>query len=122
MLSNVEFGIPLSSFDSIKEIDLVVVKGHVILVAFEVATTIATANKAINDRYRNLLATFPAWVPQAIVVVYSKDYQAARAMLLSLANERQHLSQKVKILKVSQLTHNTVGAILSEGAGEITKL
>lgn len=114
MLSNVEFGIPLSAFGSIKEIDLLVAKDHVVLAAFEVATTISTANKAINDRYRNLLAAFRTWTVKAIVVVKNQDYEAARAQLLSLANERQHLSQKVRILKVSQLSRSTVEAVLEE--------
>ena len=111
MVSNVEFGIPLSAFDSIKEIDLLVVKDHVILAAFEIATTIATANKAINDRYRNLFTVFPTWTVKAIK---SQDYAVARAQLLSPANEREHLSQKVRILKVSQLTRNAVNAVLQE--------
>ncbi len=121
MLSNVEFGIPLSAFGSLKEIDLLVVKDHVILGAFEVATTVATANKAINDRYRNLLTAFPTWTPKAIIVVNTCDYEAARAQLLSLANEKQHLSQKVRILRVSQLSRSTFEALLGELAGVGTK-
>ena len=117
MLSNVELGIPLSAFGSLKEIDLLVVKDHVILAAFEIATTISTANKAINDRYRNLFAAFRTWTVKAIVVVKSQDYEAARAQLLSLANERQHLSQKIRILKVGQLSRSTVEAVLGEVTG-----
>ena len=107
-------GIPLNAFGSIKEIDLLVVRDKVICAAFEVATTVSTANKAINDRYRNLFAALPSWNIKAGVVVKSQDYETARAQLLSVANEKQHLSQKVKILKVSQLTREAVEAILSE--------
>jgi putative DNA methylase len=114
MVSNVEFGIPLSAFNSIKEIDLLLVKDHVILAAFEIATTIATANKAINDRYRNLFTVFSTWTVKAAVVVKSQDYAVARAQLLSPANEKEHLSQKVRILRISQLTCNTVNAFLQE--------
>jgi len=114
MRSNVEFGIPLNAFGSIKEIDLLVVRDKVICAAFEVATTVSTANKAINDRYRNLFAALPSWNIKAGVVVKSQDYETARAQLLSVANEKQHLSQKVKILKVSQLTREVVEAILRQ--------
>jgi len=114
MRSNVEFGIPLNAFSSIKEIDLLIVKNQVIFAAFEVATTISTANKAINDRYRNLFATFPSWTIKAAVVVKSQDYESARTQLLSIANEKQHLSQKVKILKISQLTRETIAAVIGE--------
>ncbi|MBA7709386.1 hypothetical protein ES703_118303 [subsurface metagenome] len=113
MRSNVEFGIPLNAFGSIKEIDLLVVRDKVICAAFEVATTVSTANKAINDRYRNLFAALPLWTIKTAVVVKSQDYETARAQLLSVANEKQHLSQKVKILKVSQLTREAVEAILT---------
>jgi len=114
MRSNVEFGIPLNAFGSIKEIDLLVVRDKVICAAFEVATTVSTANKAINDRYRTLFAALPSWNIKAGVVVKSQDYETARAQLLSVANEKQHLSQKVKILKVSQLTREVVEAILRQ--------
>jgi hypothetical protein len=90
------------------------VKDHVILAAFEVATTIATANKAINDRYRNLFVVFPTWTIKAIVVVKSQDYSVARAQILTPANERDHLSQKVRILRISQLTRRTINAVLED--------
>ena len=114
MLSNVEYGIPLNAFNSIKEIDLLVVKNKVILAAFEVATTISTANKAINDRYRNLFAIFPTWTIKAILVVNSRDYATARGQLLTLANEQQLLSHKVKILRVIQLSRNTMEAVFKD--------
>lgn len=112
MISNVEYGIPLNAFSSIKEIDLIVIDNYRIVAAFEVAVTATTANKAINDRYRNLFASFPSWPLIAAVVVKTKDYGYTTKELHSLANEKQHVSGRVKILRIRELSPTVVKSLL----------
>jgi hypothetical protein len=58
-LSGLELGFSPEVFKTIREIDLIILQGNNISVALEVATTISTFNKAINDRFRNLLVIAP---------------------------------------------------------------
>jgi hypothetical protein len=70
----------------VKQIDLLALKGNVIIAAFEVATSIDTANKAINDRYRNLFATAPNLHIRAYVIVKDEDFAKANNILYTPAN------------------------------------
>jgi len=104
MASASEFGLPPVVFDTVKQIDLLALKGYTIVAAFEVATTVETANKAINDRYRNLFASAPNLNIRAFVIVRDADYKKAQEILYTPANALESLIQKVKIVRLSQLT------------------
>jgi hypothetical protein len=105
MASSVDFGIPKREFDTIREIDLLVLHGRTIVAAFEVATTVDTANKAINDRYRNLLAALnPGFRLRCHVVVKDEDFKKALRTLNSIANKQGWFADRVRIVKVSELT------------------
>jgi len=112
MVSNIEFGIPNEVFDIIKEIDLIILKGSVILATFEVTTTVETGEKAINVRYRNLFEAVPALGVKAYLVVYDQDYKKAHNMLFTLANIRASLCSKIKIIKVSKLYDTNITDII----------
>ena len=104
MVSPQEFGLPSEVFNTITEIDLLFLKGSLITHAFEVATTVETANKAINDRYRNLVVASPNLLVKAYVVVKDKDFGKAHTIVFSKANIKDGISQKVKIVRLSELT------------------
>jgi hypothetical protein len=113
MLSNVAFGIPDSAFGTIKEIDLLVLKGQNIMAAFEVATTIETANKAINDRYRNLFAALnPAFRIRCHIIVKDEHYSKAEQILYTVANANDGLSDRVRIVKASALTTGNINQMI----------
>jgi len=104
MSSASEFGLPPLVFDTVKQIDLLALKGYAIVAAFEVATTVETANKAINDRYRNLFASAPNLNIRAYVIVKDVDHKKAQEILYTPANALESLIQEVKIVRLSQLT------------------
>lgn len=99
-----EFGLPPDVFSTITEIDLLLLKGSLITHAIEVTTTVETANKAINDRYRNLFVAVPTLLVKAYVVVKDKDFSKAHSIVFSKANIKDSISQKVKIIRLSELT------------------
>lgn len=104
MVSPQEFGLPPEVFSTITEIDLLFLKGSSITHAFEVATTVETANKAINDRYRNLFVASPNLLVKAYVIVRDKDFSKAYAIVFSKANVKDSISHKVRIVRLSELT------------------
>jgi hypothetical protein len=104
MPTSQEFGIPPDVFSTILEIDLLMLKGSLITHAFEVTTTIETADKAINNRYRNLFVAAPTLLIKAYVVVKDKDFDKAHNIVFSKANIKDGISEKVKIVRLSELT------------------
>lgn len=112
MSSASEFGLPPVVFATVKQIDLLALKGYTIVAVFEVATTVETANKAINDRYRNLFASAPNLNIRAFVIVRDADYKKAQEILYTPANALESLIQKVKIVRLSQLTPKGMDQLL----------
>jgi len=104
MTTSEEFGLPPSVFNTICEIDLLLLKGSLITHAIEVATTVETADKAINNRYRNLFVAIPNLTIRAYVVVKDKDFGKAYSIVFSKANVQEGISQKIKIIRLSELT------------------
>lgn len=104
VLSGQQLGLPDTVLRTISEIDLIVLKGDTIFAAFEVATTVETANKAINDRYRNLHMATPHLNIRSYVVVRDADFAKAHAQLFTPVNVKDGLSRKTKIVRLSQLT------------------
>ncbi len=92
------------AFDNIKEIDLLIVQGQEIPAAFEVATTIETADKAINNRFRDLFTILPNTKIRAFVVVRDEDFDKGVKIACSAANVQQGISERVRIIKISHLT------------------
>ncbi|MGB7060965.1 MAG: DNA methyltransferase [Candidatus Zixiibacteriota bacterium] len=103
-LTGMELGLPDKAFRLIREIDLLILKNSTILAAVEVATSIGTFNKAVNDRFRNLLAVAPNLRINLNVVVRSEDFEKARSELFTLANVKSGLAKKVKLLAVSDIS------------------
>jgi len=112
MLSHVDYGLPPDVFDTVKEIDLVVIHDALILAAFEVATTVETANKAINDRFRNLFAAAPILDIKAYVIVKDSEYRRGQGILYTMANVRERLPDRVKIVKLGTLTADYFATLL----------
>ncbi len=112
MTHSTEFGLPPSVFDTVKQIDLLALQGYTIVAVFEVATTVETANKAINDRYRNLFAAAPNLAIRAYVIVKDQDFKKAREILYTPANALGNLIDKVKIIRLSQLTQQGMEELL----------
>jgi len=112
MINSQEFGLPLEVFKTITEIDVLLLKGSTITHAFEVATTVETANKAINDRYRNLFAASPNLLVKTYVVVRDKDFSKAHTQVFSKANIEDGISEKIKVVRLSELTEDGFGKLL----------
>lgn len=112
MISPQEFGLPFDVFKAITEIDVLLLKGSTITHAFEVATTVNTANKAINDRYRNLFAASPNLLVKTFVVVKDRDFSKAHSLVFSKANVEDGLSEKIRIVRLSELTEDGFGKLL----------
>ena len=118
MASNVELGLPLRAFNIIKEIDLLILKDRAIQAAFEVATTIGTANKAVNDRYRNLFAALnPGFQLRCYLVVKDQDYGRASQILYTPANVQDGVSTRVHIVKTSSLTPRHIDELIDPARG-----
>jgi hypothetical protein len=90
-----EFGLSPRIFRQIKEIDLIIFKSSTILAAVEVATSIGTFNKAINDRFRNLLTIAPNLSIKLHAIVNNDDIERARVELFSPANVASSLAQNI---------------------------
>jgi len=112
MVSPQEFGLPAQVFNTIMEIDLLLLKGSTITHAFEVATTVETANKAVNDRYRNLFAASPNLLIRTYLVVKDKDFSKAYTQVFSKVNVQDGISQKIKIVRLSELTEERFAKLL----------
>lgn len=104
MTSHVEFGLPPNVFNTIVEIDLLLLKGSAITHAFEVATTVETANKAVNDRYRNMFIAMPSLSIKTFLIVKDKDAAKAHQLVYSMANVKDGISKKVIIVHLRDLT------------------
>ena len=99
-LSSMDLGIPPNAFKIVREIDLLVLKGTTILKAIEVVTSFSTFNKAINDRFRNLLTVTPSIYYELIVMVNESEYDKALAELNSPANVKAGLNEKIRIAPI----------------------
>jgi hypothetical protein len=104
MPSHVEFGLPSRVFNTIVEIDALLLKGSAITHAFEVATTVETANKAVNDRYRNMFIAMPSLNIKAFLIVKDKDADKAHQIVYSMVNVKDGISNRVAIVRLSDLT------------------
>jgi len=112
MTSHIEFGLPPGVFSTIVEIDVLLLKGSAITHALEVATTVETANKAVNDRYRNMFIAMPSLNVKAFLIVRDKDTDKAHQLVYSMANVKDGVSQKVKIVRLSELTEDRFEKLL----------
>jgi hypothetical protein len=112
MVNSTEFGLPPVVFNTVKQIDLLALKRYTIIAAFEVTTSIDTANKAINDRYRNLFAAAPNLNIRAYVIVKDEDFAKANNILYTPANALESFFDKVKIVRLSQLTEEGMQKLL----------
>jgi len=106
MTSHIEFGLPLGVFNTILEIDILLLKDSAITHAFEVATTVDTANKAVNDRYRNMFIAMPSLNIKAFLIVKDKDADKAHQLVYSMANVKGGVSQRIKIVRLGELTED----------------
>jgi len=102
-LTGLDLGFSRDTFDLIKEIDLLILKNNNIQAAVEVVITLSTFNKAINDRFRNLLEIAPNLKIPLAAIVKDDDYMAALDVLRTPANVSIGLPAKVKLLRLSQL-------------------
>jgi len=102
--SGFEIGLSPDTFDVIKEIDLLILKNNNIQAAVEVVLTLSTLNKALNDRFRNLLHLAPNLSVPLVAVVKDEDFQAAFDELRTPISLREGLPDKVKLIKLSELS------------------
>lgn len=108
MLYKEDWGIASKkAFDKIKEIDLLILDGKEIKAAFEVTTSINTAREAINDRYRDLFTILPNTKINAYIIVNDEDFGKAVDMINSAANKKDKLSEKIKVIRKSNLTKDS---------------
>jgi hypothetical protein len=106
-LTGLEFGLPPKLYSLIKEIDLIIFKSNTILSAVEVTTSINTFNKAINDRFRNLLAIAPNLIISLNIIVKKEDFDKAHSELFTVANVKSGLARRVKLHDISDIHSNT---------------
>ena len=106
MLTHTQFGLPPDVFKTILEIDVLYLKGSSIPYAFEVATTVETANKAVNDRYRNLFTAMPNLNVKAYLIVKDKDMKKAQEIVYSKANVTDGVSKEITIIPLSDLSQD----------------
>lgn len=114
-LTGLELGLTPEAFKVIQEIDLLILEGRSIVTAIEVTTTISTMNKALNDRYRNLLTLVPNLKVDCFIVIKDEDYNQAYNELHTPANLQSGLSDKVELVKLSQLNSQNVTDIFIKG-------
>jgi hypothetical protein len=93
--SSLELGLTPDAFRLIQEIDILVLKGNSIQSAIEVTTTISTCNKAVNDRFRNLLSIVPNLKIKLNVVLRDIDRSKTSSELHTPANIEAKLTEKV---------------------------
>jgi SAM-dependent methyltransferase len=102
-LSGMELGLPQKAFKLIKEIDLIILKDSTMLAAIEVTTTISTFNKAVNDRFRNLITIAPNLNISLNVLVREEDFKKAHDELYTPANVSSGLAVKVNLNAISKI-------------------
>ncbi len=90
-------GVSRESYSVLKEIDLLILRGGNIQKAIEVVTTFSTFNKAINDRFRNLITTVPNLKFDVEVYLLKNDMDKAVKELNSPANVKDGLIRIVKL-------------------------
>lgn len=73
------------------------------LSAVEVATSISTFNKAVNDRFRNLMTIAPNLNIALNVIVSPEDYAQARAELYTPANRKGGFASKVMLWRIPEI-------------------
>jgi len=112
MFNPQEFGLPPEVFKIIVEIDMLLLKGTAVTHAFEVATSVGTASEAINKRYRNLFAAMQNILVKTYLVVKDKDFNKAHAEVFSKANVQDGISQRIKIVRLSELTEDRFERLL----------
>jgi SAM-dependent methyltransferase len=103
-----ELGVPKKAFDIIRQIDLLLLKEYSVIAAIEVVTSLSTLNKAVNDRFRNLLSVIPNLNFRLYIVVNDEDFMAARAEIHSPVNQREGLADRIRLLKVSEVTEGKI--------------
>jgi DNA modification methylase len=103
MNSHMEFGLPPKVFDTLVEIDMLLLKGSAIITAVEVTTSVDTADKAVNNRYRNMFIAMPSLKINAFVIVKDKDFKKAYQTVNSMANVKDGINQKITIVRLSEL-------------------
>lgn len=101
-----------SAFRIIKEIDLLYLKDRNILAGFEIATTIDTAREAINERFRELFVSIPNLSIRCFVIVKDKDTTRAHQILWTQSNLQGGISEKIKLLKLSELGKDLIGQMI----------
>jgi len=117
MISKEFFGIPdKRAFDIIREIDLLLLRGNVIVAGIEVATTVSTAREAINVRFRELFTIMPNLAIPCFVIVKDEDFKKAHEYLNTKANIKDGIPDRVRLLRVSQLTESFVRELFKQGA------
>jgi len=100
-LTGFELGLSIDTFKVIQEIDLLILKHNNIQAAIEVVTTLSTLNKAINDRFRNLLTVAPNLEIPLFIVIRDEDASAALSEINKPANQESGLDRRVKLVKIS---------------------
>lgn len=103
-LSGLELGLSPETFDIVKEIDILILKNNNIQAAIEVVTTLSTLNKAINDRFRNLLTIAPNLEITLFVVVRDEDVSSALSEIKKPANIKSGLAKRVNIVRISDFS------------------
>ncbi|MEO0118546.1 MAG: DNA methyltransferase [candidate division WOR-3 bacterium] len=101
MVNNVQYGMDKYGFDIVRQIDVLWLKGNQIVAAFEVEKS-TTIDSGIN-RFRNLFAVQPNSTISCFIVVPDKRENEAIRKLNSPANKKEGISERVKILKFSDL-------------------
>jgi len=100
-LSHLDLGVPQRAFKILKEIDLLILKGGSIAKAIEVVTTFSTFNRAINERFRNLLAVVQNLNFDLEVYLPKNDFEKARKELDTPANIREGLNIKISLREIA---------------------
>jgi hypothetical protein len=108
MNSHMEFGLPPKVFDTLVEIDMLLLKGSALMSAVEVTTSVDTADKAVNNRYRNMFIAMPSLKINAFLIVKDKDFNKAHQIVNSMANVKDGISQKITIVRVSELVSENI--------------
>ena len=103
-LTGFELGLSPATFDLIKEIDLLILKNNNIQAAVEVVITLSTFNKAINDRFRNLLQVAPNLNIPLTAIVRDEDFDAAEKELRTPANKSAGLTERVRVIRLSNMS------------------
>lgn len=100
---NVDLGLPLKVYQTLRQVDLVLFRENSIFALVEIATSVETLNKAINDRFRNIFSAAPNLGILGYCVVNDSEKTRAKEILYSLANTQINLPRKVRIYGISQL-------------------